>query len=82
MNVLILANHFAVASGRYVYDALKRMGYDARSVGPEMGAQIWGIEVDPQYIWPPDPPPDGWQPDLILVMDSAIDAQAKAGSAP
>jgi hypothetical protein len=82
MNVLILANLFAVASGRYVYDALKRLGHDARSVGPEMGAQIWGIEVDPQFIWTPDPPPDGWKPDLMLVMDSAIDAQKKDTRAP
>lgn len=82
MNILLIANHYAVASGRYCYDALKRLGHDVHTVGAEMGTHIWGIEVDAQYVWQPDPPPDDWSADLVLVMDSAVEVGAKSGGAP
>jgi hypothetical protein len=72
MNILIVADHWAVASGRYVLDALKRLGHDARSTGCEHGAAIWGGTVDEKYIWTPDRPEQGWLPDLVIIMDSSI----------
>jgi len=43
MRVLVVCIHYPVASGRYMVDALKRMGHDVRSIGPSTGAQIWGM---------------------------------------
>lgn len=74
--VLILAMHWAVASGRYIKRALIRLGHDVRSVGPAMGRRIWGLEVDARYVWEPDGALDAywpdWTPDLVLLMDSAF----------
>jgi hypothetical protein len=71
MKILILADHWAVASGRYCKDALKRMGHEVLSVGKPRGTGIWGVEVDEKYVWQPDDlkREKPWTPDLILVMD-------------
>lgn len=89
-NILLAANHYAVASGRYMANAFRRAGHDVKTFGPAMGNRIWGIEIPEKYVWKPDGEPGiasrfdhnvkdalaafpGWKPDLILVMDSALD---------
>lgn len=52
--ILIGAIHWAVASGRYMADAFRRMGCDVRTAGPAMGIEIWGMQINPKYIWTPD----------------------------
>jgi hypothetical protein len=69
MKILITCNHFAVASGRYAYNALKRLGHDVKSQGMCYEDKIWHIKVDPKYIWVPDAPEADWQPDLVIHMD-------------
>ena len=82
MNILIVANHFAVCSARYAADAFTRLGHTVRHVGTPMGRNIWGIEVPEEYVWEPEDADwtsnaaNGWdvyddiQFDLIIVMDS------------
>lgn len=70
--ILVVAIHYPVASGRYCTDALRRMGHEVRTIGPETGAEIWGTTVDEKYVWRADTPADDWTPDLILVMDAHI----------
>lgn len=74
MRILLVANHFAVASGRYMTDALKRLGHDVKTMGKCFGQNIWGMTVGAQYIWQPDyayeTPIRGWSPELIIVADS------------
>lgn len=77
MNILIVANHYAVCSARYATDAFKRLGHDVRHVGPAMGRNIWGLALPERYVWEPDPElqlgqyHSGWLwADLAIVMDS------------
>jgi hypothetical protein len=72
MKILVACIHYPVASGRYAVAALRRMGHDVRSIGPNTGNQIWGIEVDPKYTWIADLPEKAWEPDLVIVMDSEL----------
>ena len=83
MKLLILAIHWPVASGRYVLDALRRMGHDARSAGPvpEPPNAIWGGQVDPRHIWTPAEIDEGWTPDAVLIMDSNMGAE-RSGDMP
>ena len=83
MKLLILAIHWPVASGRYVLDALRRMGHDARSAGPvpEPPNAIWGGQVDPRHIWTPSEIDEGWTPDAVLIMDSNMGAE-RSGDMP
>jgi hypothetical protein len=70
MNILILANHYPVASGRYVRDALRRLGHTVYTDGPAMGTNVWGLTLPPWAEWTPEPP-NGWSHiDLVIVMDS------------
>jgi hypothetical protein len=70
VNILILANHYPVASGRYVRDALRRLGHTVYTDGPAMGTRVWGLTLPPWTEWTPEPPPvDSWL-DLTIVMDS------------
>ena len=69
MNILILANHYPVASGRYVRDALRRLGHTVYTNGPARGNQIWGLHLPDGFEWTPEPP-DGVYFDLEIVMDS------------
>lgn len=82
MNTLILAIHYPVASGRYVFDALKRLGHDVRSAGPSTGRMLpWvegGWEAPEQYVWQPSPSDPDWQPDLVIVMDSALQIDSRS----
>lgn len=55
--ILLGANHYAVASGRYMADAFRRIGADVRTFGPPMGARIWGIDVKAEHVWEPDASP-------------------------
>lgn len=82
MKVLILCIHYPVASGRYVFDALKRLGHDVRSAGPSTGRDIWGIQIDERYVWLASEIEDGWQPDLVLIMDSGLQAIKKTWDCP
>jgi hypothetical protein len=70
MNVLIHANHYAVCSGRYYADAFKRAGHSVRAMGRAMGREIWGMSLPRELAWQPEPPEDGWQPNLIVYADS------------
>lgn len=80
MNILIVANHWAVCSARYAADAFTRLGHSVRHVGQPMGRDIWGMQVPEQYVWTPDNEewargaainefPD-WHHDIAIVMDS------------
>lgn len=87
--VLITAIHWPVASGRYVASALRRMGHDVKTCGPEAYNNIWGMQVSNKYTWTPDiglgvqvldarieyvmSRLGGWQPDIVINMDSAFD---------
>lgn len=72
MNILIVANHYAVCSARYAADAFKRLGHTVRHIGPAMGRDIWGLTLPERYVWEPDDNPleDHWRPDLRVIMDS------------
>lgn len=72
MKLLILAIHWPVASGRYIADALRRMGHDVRTAGPvpEPPNAIWGGQVDERYIWTPALPEEDWEPDAVILADS------------
>lgn len=84
MKILLVAQHYPVASGRYMYDTLKSRigqlgGVEVRSAGYAMGTEVWGGRVAPEYEWKPYydlrvasqvPEIAAWAPDLILVMDS------------
>jgi hypothetical protein len=69
MKILITCDHYPVASGRYAYNALKRLGHDVKSAGICHENNIWGVQVDEQYIWIPDNPESDWSPDLVIHMD-------------
>lgn len=70
MRILIAANHYPVASGRYMADAFRRLGHEVRTVGEAMGNDIWGMKVAPKYIWTPDSYDLATWPELVIVMDS------------
>lgn len=70
MNILIIANHYVVCSGRYYADAFKRAGHSVRSIGFAHDNKIWGMSLPPALAWQPEPPEDEWQPDLICYIDS------------
>jgi len=73
-HVLIACLHYPVASGRYLARAFRRLGHEVKTVGPAMGRQVWGMEVDARHVWEPDalnPLADTWEPDLVLTSDSA-----------
>src|SRR3990172_9913739 len=83
--ILIAAVHYPVASGRYIADAFRRLGHDVKTVGPFTGADIWGVKVDSRYVWIPnwvqfddgrivgnsDVDSVEWEPDLLVIADSA-----------
>jgi spore maturation protein CgeB len=73
--ILLAYIHYPVCSGRYVKDALKRLGHDVRSVGNSTLDQIWGGRVHPRHIHYSDGALDtvfpDWTPDLVIVMESA-----------
>lgn len=87
MNILIVANHYAVCSARYAAAAFERLGHTVKHIGPAMGRNIWGLTLPPEYMWEPDVEiadsrdTANWQqgkPELIIVMDSdpaILDAQ-------
>lgn len=83
MNILIYANHYAVASGRYCFDALRRLGHNVYSVGLEHGGYIWGLKLPRGFEWKCTLPPDDVKIDAVLVMDSdpqVLDQSAELGA--
>jgi hypothetical protein len=72
VNILILANHFPIASGRYVRDALRRLGHTVYTDGPAMGTNVWGLTLPPWTEWTPEPPEwsEKFDIELVIVMDS------------
>lgn len=72
MNILILANHYPVASGRYAADALRRLGHTVWTSGPAHGRDVWGMTAPPDTVWTPAEMPYEARDslDLVLVMDS------------
>ena len=54
-------------------DAFRRSGHEVRTAGDSQGALVWGMVVDPKYIWKPDSAiadVDPEWPDLVVVMDT------------
>jgi hypothetical protein len=70
MNILIVANHFAVCSARYAADAFTRLGHTVKHVGRPMGRDIWGMQVPEEYVWTPNYVYDGDEINLVVYMDS------------
>lgn len=73
MRILIAANHYPVASGRYMLDAFRRLGHEVKTAGDAHGTLVWGMTVDPKYVWTPDSAimeVDSEWPDLVVVMDT------------
>lgn len=69
MNILIIANHYAVCSARYATDAFKRLGHTVHHIGPNKGRDIWGLTLPPEYEWAQDENV-AESPDLVILMDS------------
>lgn len=83
MNILIYANHYAVASGRYCMDALLRLGHNVYSTGTEHGGYLWGLKLPDGHEWRCTLPPDDTSIDVVLVMDSdpqVLDRSAELGT--
>ena len=70
MNILIVANHYAVCSARYATSAFERLGHTVKHVGPAMGRDIWGLTLPAEYKWEPKPRDFGEKPNLVIMMDS------------
>lgn len=88
MNILIVANHYAVCSARYAADAFTRLGHTLRHVGTPMGRNIWGGQVPEEYVWTPDFPAmeyhwetENFTPDIVVVMDSDANLLDALGAA-
>ena len=75
MRVAIVTVHHAVGHGRFMREALRRIGVDVRSLGPSPGNVLWGATIPQQYVWQPDGPAMGawtdWKPDLVILMHDA-----------
>lgn len=73
MRVLIFAAHYPVSAGRCMLDAFRRIGVDARSIGPAFGTRVWKIDLPAETAWTPAGSAEAswadWTPDLVLVMD-------------
>lgn len=54
LKILVVAVHYPVASGRFIRDALWRLGHEVKTIGPCTGNQIWGLTVADQWVWTPD----------------------------
>lgn len=52
--ILVAAIHYPIASGRYIARALRRMGYDVKTVGPYTGRDVWGMTLPEGSEWKPD----------------------------
>lgn len=77
LKIIVACIHYPVASGRYVSEALRRMGHDVRTLGDSTGTRLpWlPVAVPDRFAWREDGGlshswPD-WTPDLIIVMESA-----------
>lgn len=70
VNLLILANHYPVASGRYVAEAARRLGHTVYTDGPAQGGVMWGLHFPTRFHWTPEPAPADAPLDLVIVMDS------------
>lgn len=69
MNILIVANHYAVCSARYATAAFERLGHTVKHIGPAMGRNIWGLTLPERYVWEPSEISD-FSPDIMICMDS------------
>lgn len=76
LRILQVYIHYPISSGRYYTEAFQRAGHDVRHIGDSTGNQIWGMDVDLKYIHQPDGGLDAywddWQPDLIILHDTAL----------
>ena len=70
MRILIACLHHPVSSGRYLYNALARMGYDVRHVGGYLrdedrtGRHAWQVLGDWNHAWA------DWTPDVVIYADT------------
>lgn len=81
MKILIVAVHFEVTGARYITDAFKRLGHDARHTGALASLKdAWCVDVPKKYIWTPEDyyVPD-WSPDLIILADTIIHRDSLSG---
>jgi hypothetical protein len=67
--VLIHCVHYPTCAGRFLARAFERIGCDVRTMGYCID-EVWGILVSPGDRWQPNPPGEGWQPDLIIAADT------------
>jgi len=74
MRILLAYIHYPICSGRYVKDALMRLGHDVKSCGYSTRDQIWGMKVSGRWSHHPDAPLaeaiPSWKPDLIIILES------------
>lgn len=71
MKILLHYTHYPVSSGRYMTEAFKRLGHEVYHEGPAAGSHVWGLTLPETAAHVPDPAPDGWVPDLAVLMDTA-----------
>ena len=74
MKILIHCTRYAVCSGRYVYEALERLGHEVRHEGPDPPGgerRIWGLTLPERHVWRPQAPETKWVPRLAILMDTA-----------
>ena len=79
MKILTVYDHYPVCGGKYITEALQRLGHDTRSWGRAMGSQIWGMHVSARHAHHPTyfgDEAEGFMPDLVLVVDSQPDLQS------
>lgn len=83
MNLAIIANHYPVASGRYIAAALARAGFVVRTTGPARWTSVWGLTLPASCEWTPEPVGANWA-DVVIVADSdpAVLNSSEAFTAP
>lgn len=71
MKLLLHFAHYPVCLGRYMVDAFRRLGHEVYHDGPAMGRFVWNLALPPKLAYAPEPAPEGWEPDLCVLMDTA-----------
>lgn len=74
MRILVICNHYAVCSGRYITEAFQALGHEVRHVGGQKRLQdAWGVATPEKYEWQCDmwsASLDDFKPDLAIIADS------------
>lgn len=73
MRILTVFPHHPVIYGRFITEALERLGHDVKHIGEAKHDNGWNKDsVNPDYLYPPDDLPVGWSPDLVVNMDEYV----------